>query len=76
MQGWIVAGAWLFAVLFAAVVLGFAGYEIRWKLRRLDADRGRLELVAAELGSVGAQLSEASARTRNPGSKPRSVGVE
>ena len=43
MQGWIVVCAWAFAVVFAVVVLGFAGYEISWKARRLATERARLE---------------------------------
>ena len=64
MQGWIVLGAWAFAVVFAVVVLGFAGYEISWKARRLAADRARLEQLAAELVSTGAQLQAAADRVR------------
>jgi hypothetical protein len=64
MQAWIVFGAWAFAVVFAVVVLGFAGYEISWKTRRLIAERARLEQLTAELGRTGAQLQAAADRLR------------
>ncbi|MEO6501110.1 MAG: hypothetical protein ABIQ09_04285 [Jatrophihabitantaceae bacterium] len=64
MQAWIVAGAWGFAVLFAVVVLGFAGYEISWKSRRLVAERARLEQLMAELARLGAQLQASADRLR------------
>ncbi|HEX8096260.1 hypothetical protein [Jatrophihabitans sp.] len=64
MQAWIVVGAWAFAVVFAVVVLGFAGYEITWKTRRLAAERAKLEQVAAELARTGAQLQAAAERFR------------
>ena len=64
MQVWIVAGAWGFAVLLAVVVLGFAGYEISWKSRRLAAERARLEQLMAELARLGARLQAAADRLR------------
>jgi len=64
MQAWIVVGAWAFAVVFALVVLGFAGYEITWKARRLTAERAKLERVTAELASTGARLQAAAERFR------------
>lgn len=64
MQGWIVAGAWAFAVLFAVVVLGFAAYEISWKSRRLAAERARLEQLMAELARLGARLQASADRLR------------
>ena len=64
MQGWIVVGAWAFAVVFAVVVLGFAGYEISWKTRRLATERARLEQLAAELARTGADLQAAADRLR------------
>lgn len=64
MQGWVVAGAWLFAVVFAIVVLGFAAYELTWKARRLAADRAKLDRISAELSVVGAQLRSAADRLR------------
>jgi hypothetical protein len=64
MQAWIVVGAWAFAVLFAVIVLGFAGYELRWKTSRLATERARLEKLAAELAAVATQLQTAADRLR------------
>jgi hypothetical protein len=64
MQAWIVVAAWGFAVVFALVVLGFAGYEISWKTRRLATERARLEQVAAELAGLAAQVQAAADRVR------------
>ena len=64
MQAWIVVGAWAFAVVFAVVILGFAGYEISWKSRRLAAERARLEQLMAELARLGAQLQASADRLR------------
>jgi hypothetical protein len=64
MQGWVVAGAWLFAVLVALVVLGFAAYELSWKSRRLLADRDRLNRLIGELRTVSADLQRAADRAR------------
>ena len=62
MQNWIVGGVWLFAVLFAIVVLGFAAYELIWKVRRLQVDQAKLQTLITELAGVGEQLSSASDR--------------
>ncbi|HEX4727255.1 MAG TPA: hypothetical protein VH298_05630 [Jatrophihabitans sp.] len=62
MQGWLVVGAWIFAALFAAVLLGFAGYELTWKSRRLAAEQARLTGLVAELNAVGARLQDAADR--------------
>lgn len=62
MQVWLVAGAWLFAVLFAAVLLGFAGYELAWKARRLNADRAKLNRTMVELADLASQLQAAADR--------------
>jgi hypothetical protein len=64
MQGWVVAGAWLFAVLVALVVLGFAAYELSWKSRRLLADSNRLNRLISDLGGVSADLQRAADRAR------------
>jgi hypothetical protein len=62
MQGWLVVGAWIFAALFAAVVLGFAGYELNWKSRRLLVEQARLAQLLAELSATGARLQDAADR--------------
>ena len=64
MQAWIVLAAWGFAVVFALVVLGFAGYEISWKSRRLNTERARLEQLMAELAQLGTRLQAAADRLR------------
>ena len=64
MQGWIVVGAWLFAVVLAAVVLGFAVYELAWKLRRLRDDQRKLEGVITDLGDAAGRLQTAADRAR------------
>jgi hypothetical protein len=64
MQGWIVTGGWLFAVLVAVVVLGFAGYELRWKIRRLQADRAELDALIAELADTAGQFLAAGNRAQ------------
>ncbi|MFL6162571.1 MAG: hypothetical protein ACJ74U_10100 [Jatrophihabitantaceae bacterium] len=62
MQVWLVAGAWLFALLLAAVLLGFAGYELAWKTRRLKADRAKLDQTVAELAQLSGQLQAVADR--------------
>lgn len=64
MQAWIVFAAWGFAVVFALVVLGFAGYEISWKARRLNTERARLEQLMADLARLGTRLQAAADRLR------------
>ena len=46
---WIPVSAWIALVFVAVVVLGFCGYEIRWKLRRLQGDLREMQGLAAEL---------------------------
>jgi hypothetical protein len=64
MQAWIIIAAWGFAVVFALVVLGFVGYEISWKSRRLLAEQARLEQLAAELARTRARLQASAERLR------------
>jgi biopolymer transport protein ExbB/TolQ len=73
MQGLIVVGAWVFAVLLAAVVLGFAVYELTWKFRRLHSDQRKLEDVISTLNDTAADLQLAADRARRAAS-PRSAG--
>jgi cell division protein FtsB len=68
MQVWLVVGAWAFAALFAVVLLGFAGYELVWKMRRLTADRAKLDRTMAELAELAAQLRAAADRAAALGS--------
>lgn len=62
MQGWLVAGAWIFAVLLAIVLFGFAGYELSWKTRRLNADKAKLDRVVTDLSAIAAQLQATADR--------------
>jgi len=59
---WAVAGGWAFAVLLAAVVFGFLGYELRWKLRRLSQDTQRLQERVEELRVIQSGLLAAQQR--------------
>jgi hypothetical protein len=65
MQGWIVAGAWLFAVLFALVLFAFIGYELSWKGGRLQKDKARLDELLGQLASVAAGLHSTAERARH-----------
>ncbi|HJQ03112.1 MAG TPA: hypothetical protein VJ851_16065 [Jatrophihabitans sp.] len=62
MQGWLVVGSWIFAALFATVLLGFAGYELTWKSRRLASEQARLAQLVAELTALGTELQHATDR--------------
>jgi hypothetical protein len=35
---WVAIGAWIGALAFAVVILGFCAYEVYWKARRLRGD--------------------------------------
>jgi hypothetical protein len=43
---WIPVGAWVAAAVIAVVVLGFCGYELAWKAKRLQADVRELQALA------------------------------
>jgi len=62
MDTWVVVGAWIFAGLFAAVLLGFAAYELSWKSRRLLSDQAKLTAVSAQVSAVASDLQRAGAR--------------
>ena len=49
---WIPLGAWIGALAIGIVVLGFCGYEIVWKTRRLQADLRDLRTVSAHLTAL------------------------
>jgi hypothetical protein len=49
---WIPLGAWIGALVIGIVVLGFCGYEIAWKSRRLQADLRELGALAAQLAAL------------------------
>lgn len=62
MFGWPVLLAWGIALLVAAVILLFCGYELRWKAARLQRDEARLAELVGELGAVGQDLAAAQSR--------------
>jgi hypothetical protein len=49
---WIPLGAWIAAFAIGVVVLGFCGYEIAWKSRRLQGDLRDLGALAAQLTAL------------------------
>jgi hypothetical protein len=71
LAGVIVAIAWASAAVFALVVLGFCGYEIRWKLARLRADVARLETALDALTEVQASLTATLSRLPAPARSTR-----
>jgi hypothetical protein len=54
--GWIVVAAWSFAVVLAAVLLGFAAYELHWKRARLAHDLSLLQADGQRLDELSAAL--------------------
>jgi hypothetical protein len=75
MQGWIVVGAWLFAVALGLVLLGFTGYELSWKSRRLETERAKLDRLLHQLDLTGADLQDSTERAKRlaAGSRPTSA---
>jgi hypothetical protein len=59
---WIPIGAWAAAGLIALVVLGFCGYEIAWKSKRLRSDLQRLNELAAQTQDLRAELAATQQR--------------
>jgi hypothetical protein len=59
---WIPIGAWLAALMTAAVVLGFCAYEIVWKAKRLRGDLQALQGMADQIADLRGQLSAAQER--------------
>jgi hypothetical protein len=66
---WLVIAAWCFAAVVALVVLGFCGYEVAWKSRRLQRDLRRLQGVADQLADLQGQLAAARQRVAAAGLK-------
>jgi hypothetical protein len=64
---WIPIGAWIGAGVLALVVLGFCGYEIGWKARRLRADVVRLNAVTARITDLQQELAGAQERIKAVG---------
>jgi hypothetical protein len=59
--------AWIAALAFAAVVLTFCTYEVRWKAHRLHTDLERLRQLAEQLRRVQSSLAAARRRLARPG---------
>jgi hypothetical protein len=59
---WIVAGSWALAGLLGVVILGFCGYELAWKGRRLARDLARLRDLGGELTHLQRRLSDTQQR--------------
>jgi outer membrane murein-binding lipoprotein Lpp len=59
--GWWVVGAWIGAVVLAAVVLGFCAYEVTWKGKRLTSDLERLEALSEKLAVLQREVEAAQA---------------
>jgi hypothetical protein len=68
---WVPIGAWCAAVAVAVVLLGFCGYEIAWKTKRLQGDLAQLRRAQEQLDSVRAGLAETQARVAATGLTPR-----
>ena len=64
---WIPVGAWIAALAIWIVVLGFCGYEIVWKSRRLQADLRELGTLAAQLTALREQALAAQQRLASSG---------
>jgi hypothetical protein len=60
--GWIPIGAWVLAALVTIVVLGYCGYELAWKAKRLRSDLGDVQADAAQLDGLRARLTAAQQR--------------
>jgi hypothetical protein len=66
---WIPLFAWLGAVVIAAVVLGFCGYEIIWKARRLQRDMRQLQSVGTGLAQLQEHVTAAKQRLAQAGAR-------
>lgn len=64
---WIPLLAWLGAVVFALVVLGFCAYEIVWKARRLQSDLERLMALGGALQALQGDVAAAQQRLARAG---------
>jgi hypothetical protein len=64
---WIPIIAWLAAVVVTAVVLGFCGYEITWKARRLRADLAQLQGLGEDLAQLRDNVDAAQQRLARTG---------
>jgi hypothetical protein len=60
--GWVAIGAWIFAALVMIVVLGYCGYELAWKAKRLRGDLAAVQADAQRLDGLRAHLAAAQER--------------
>ncbi len=61
-MGWVVAGTWIGAAVFALLVLGFCGYEVAWKARRLRTAQARLQELTGTIEQLQADMTSARQR--------------
>jgi len=54
--------AWIAAVVLAAVVFAFCGYELWWKARRLQGDLTRLHALNERVAGLQAEIAAAQER--------------
>jgi hypothetical protein len=64
---WIPIAAWAAAVVVALVVLGFAGYEIWWKVARVRGDLHRLLALGDTLRGLQSELTAVQERLSRSG---------
>ena len=64
---WIPIAAWGIAAAVTLVVLGFCGYELAWKTKRLRGDLQSLQGLADQLTELRRQLGEAQERVAATG---------
>lgn len=64
---WVPVSAWIAALVVALVVLGFCGYEISWKTRRLRTDVQRLQGLGGQLTEVAGRLADIRERVASAG---------
>jgi hypothetical protein len=55
--------AWIAAVVLAAVVLSFCGYEVWWKTRRFQRDLARLTALQERVAQLQAELGGVQERS-------------
>jgi outer membrane murein-binding lipoprotein Lpp len=53
---------WIGAVVVAAVVLAFCGYELSWKSRRLSTDLQKLNALSEQLGEMQHEVAAVQRR--------------
>jgi len=53
---------WIGAVVVAAVVLAFCGYELSWKSRRLRTDLAKLQQLSGDLAQLQIEVAATQQR--------------